>query len=217
MILLINTKNKQSRKTKKTAWELIKEIPNTPEQRKIDREIAAIERRYDKIKLKKQKKENLPSNIKTKLSKSSKNKSNYSKIKIPSNTRFSLLDYGQNAGKIWNVLNNNGPLNQSSIIQNTKLSLNDFFMGIGWLARENKISKEMKYYKLGNTNLTYEIGENAGKIWRLLNSLGQTDINTISKKTEMKNEDIFSAIGWLSRENKIKFLCKDKQLIYELT
>ena len=217
MIILINTKIKQSRKPKKTAWELIEDIPNTPEQRKIDREIAAIEKKYDKIKLKKQIKENLPSNIKTKLSKSSRNQSNYSKIKIQSNTRFSLKDYGQNAGKIWNVLNDYGPLNQSSIIQNTKLSLNDFFIGIGWLARENKISKEMKYYKLGSTNLTYEIGENAGKIWRLLDTLGQIDIDTISKKTEMKNEDIYSAIGWLSRENKIKFLCKDKELIYELT
>lgn len=216
VMILINTKIKQGRKSKKTAWELIEEIPKTPEQKRIDREIAAIERKYDKIKLKKQKKEILPINI-NKMSKSLKNKKNESKVKIQLNSNFSLQDYGQNAGKIWNVLNINGPLNQSSIIQNTDLSLNDFFIGIGWLARENKISKEMKYYKLGDTNLTYEIGENAGKIWRLLDTLGQIDIDTISKKTEMKNEDIYSAIGWLSRENKIKFLCRDKQLIYELT
>lgn len=216
VIILINTKIKQGRKSKKTAWELIEEIPKTPEQKRIDREIAAIERKYDKIKLKKQKKENLSLNI-NKLSKSLKNKKSESRVKIQLNTNFSLQDYGQNAGKIWKVLNTYGPLNQSSIIQNTDLSLNDFFIGIGWLARENKISKEMKYYKLGDTNLTYEIGENAGKIWRLLDTLGQIDIDTISKKTEMKNGDIYSAIGWLSRENKIKFLCKDKQLIYELT
>ena len=192
-----NTKNK------KTAWELIKEIPNTPEQRKIDREIAAIEKKYEKIRVKKLK--------------SSKIMGNENREKIEYNNLYNIDDYGWNAGKIWNLLNIHGPLNQSSIIKNANLSINDFFIGIGWLARENKISKEIDFYKLGNTNLTNEIGENAGKIWKLLDSQGKTDISTITKLTEMKVEDIYLAIGWLSRENKIKFLCKDNQLIFELT
>jgi len=33
---------------------------------------------------------------------------------------------------------------------------------------------------------------------------------------ELKNEEMFSAIGWLSRENKIKLSYKDKQLLFSL-
>ncbi len=200
MIILLSTKVNQNLKNKKTAWEIIQDIPNTVEQRRIDREIAAIERKYEETRVNKQK---------------------YTKKNVMKKTsftnRFYEKDFGFNAGKIWTALNVYGPLNKSTIVKNTKLSLNDFFIGIGWLARENKISKEMNFYKLGYTNLTYEIGENAGKIWRLLDSQGQADISTITKVTDMKIEDIYSAIGWLSRENKIRFLCKEKQLMYELT
>lgn len=197
---MLNSKNNNGIKPKKTAWELIEEIPNTPEQKRIDREISAIERRYEKSRLKKQ-----------------KNNKKIVKRKTKTNIRLARKDFGSNAGKIWNALELYGPLNQSSIIKNTKLSRDDFFIGIGWLARENKISKDMYYYKLGDTNLKDEIGENAGKIWRILNSQGQADVLKITKLLELRIEDIYSAIGWLSRENKIKFLCKDNQLIYELT
>ncbi len=200
MIILLSAKINHNTKNKKTAWELLQEIPDTVEQRRIDREIAAIERKYEETRLKKQ-------NFKEK---------NVIK-KINFTTKLSKKDFGCNAGKIWNTLDIYGSLNQSSIVKNTKLSLNDFFIGIGWLARENKISKEMNFYKLGRTNLTNEIGDNAGKIWRLLDLQGPADISTITKVTDIKIEDIYSAVGWLSRENKIKFLCKDRQLIYELT
>jgi len=197
---LVNLKNNINKKSKKTAWELIKEIPGNPEQRKIDREIAAIEKRYEESRLKKQK-----------YNKKIVNK------KIKTDINITWTDFGSNAGKIWNALQVYGPLNQSSIIKNTKLSIDDFFIGIGWLARENKISKEMENYRLGDTNLTNEIGENAGKIWRILDSQGQADILTITKLINLRIDEIYSAIGWLSRENKIKFLFKDNQLLYELT
>ena len=172
---------------------------NTPEQRKIDREIKAIEKRYEEKKLRKQ-----------------KNKERKIK-KIKTIEKQNDGDFGNNAGKIWNILEVYGPQNQSFIVEITKLSIDDFFIAIGWLAREDKISKEMNYYKLGNTNLTNEIGNNAGKIWKILDSMGQIDILCILKQTEMKIEEIYSAIGWLSRENKIKFQFKDSKLIFELT
>ena len=197
---LLNQEYNHTSKTKKTAWELINEIPNTPEQRKIDREIKAIEKRYEEKKLRKQK------NKERKLKKKSK-------TTLKQNNR----DFGSNAGKIWNILEVYGPQNQSFIVEKTKLSIDDFFIGIGWLARENKISKEMNYYKLGNTNLTNEIGMNAGKIWNILDSFGKVDILSISKQTEMKIEEIYSAIGWLSREHKIKYRFKDSKLMLELT
>ena len=131
--------------------------------------------------------------------------------------KYSTQNYGRNAGKIWNALDKYGPLNQSSIFKYTKLSSNDFYTGIGWLARENKIYKDMKSYKLGDTNLTNEIGENAGMIWKLLDSQGQANIYSITKSTNMKIKDVYSAIGWLSRENMVKIICKNKRVIYELT
>jgi hypothetical protein len=190
-------------KNKKTAWDLIKEIPDTPAQRKIDREIAAIERRYEeKIKRK------------AKVTKQSNNQSYINKKRKNINR---VGEFGLFAGKIWNTLSSYGPLDESSLIDNTNLNIDDFFIGIGWLARENKITKEMNYYKLGKTNLTYEIGENAGRIWKYLNLNGKAGIFSIIKSTELKDEDLFSAIGWLLRENKIKYYYKEKELIFELT
>ena len=69
-----------------------------------------------------------------------------------------------------------------------------------------------KYYKLGNTNLTNEIGVNAGKIWKLLYSQGQANISSITKKIDVKLKDVYSALGWLSREDKIKTNFKNKQI-----
>ena len=119
--------------------------------------------------------------------------------------------------KIWNELNKHGAQNKSSILKDTKLSTYDFYVGVGWLARENKIYQDTGVYKLGNTNLTDEIGENAGKIWRLLDSYGQANISSIQRLTKISINNAYSAIGWLSRENKIKFLYKNKQMYYKLT
>jgi len=196
-------------KNKKSAWELIENIPDTPEQKKIDREIASIEREY---KDKNNKKINYSSESSS-LKIPSKNKKNTKRKTYRKNIKI----YGKNAGKIWNELNTFGPLNQSSILKDTKMSHNDFYIAIGWLARENKIYKDTNFYKLGYTNLTNEIGENAGKIWRLLDSMGQANISSIYKSTDMKIKDAYFAIGWLSRENKIKLVYKNKQIIYKLT
>jgi len=120
--------------------------------------------------------------------------------------------YGRNAGKIWVSLNTYGPQSQSSLIKKTKLTLQDFHTGIGWLARENKILKKGILYNLGETNLTNIIGENAGKVWRLLESQGQVDISSIARLSEIKIQDAYSALGWLAREDKIKINGKDKHI-----
>ena len=110
---------------------------------------------------------------------------------------------GKNAGKIWVALNTFGPQSQTALIKNTKLSLKDFHAAIGWLARENKIYKNGSIYSLGETNLTNMIGENAGKIWKTLESSGEIDVTNIAKITQIKIQDAYSAIGWLAREDKI--------------
>jgi len=112
--------------------------------------------------------------------------------------------FGVNAGKIWVTLSTLGPQDQTSLIKKTKLSNNDFHAAIGWLARENKVYRDGSYYKLGETNLTNKIGEDAGKIWRTLNSHGEVNISSIAKITKINIVDAYSALGWLARENKIE-------------
>jgi len=48
-------------------------------------------------------------------------------------------EIGLNAGKIWNALNDNGEHPVKNLIKKLKMSSPDFYMAIGWLAREGKI------------------------------------------------------------------------------
>ena len=55
-----------------------------------------------------------------------------------------INNFGRNAGKIWTTINVHGPLNRSDLIKKTRLKENDFYAGVGWLARENKIYRMYK-------------------------------------------------------------------------
>lgn len=112
--------------------------------------------------------------------------------------------FGQNAGKIWTTLNVYGSLSKTFLIKKTRLKENDFYAGIGWLARENKICKDGSTYKLGETNLTSKIGEDAGEIWKTLHTLEEVDISSIAKLARIEEKDAYSAVGWLAREDKIQ-------------
>jgi hypothetical protein len=127
-------------------------------------------------------------------------------------------EFGKKAGKVWRVINTFGNINEPQLLQKTKLNENNLFAAIGWLARENKICKIDQYYALGETNLTDEIGQNAGKIWNLLHEHGEIDVSSICKFSKISEKDIFSALGWLARENKIeaKKKVKTKQLSFSI-
>jgi hypothetical protein len=119
--------------------------------------------------------------------------------------------FGQNAGEIWKLLNEKGPLTKKEIQKSTKQNDDDFFVGVGWLAREDKISiDENNYYKLSNTNLTSKIGRTAGRIWRILDIWEEADISTMRRLSEEEESQIQSALGWLARENKISINDKQK-------
>ena len=115
-----------------------------------------------------------------------------------------INDYGQTAGKIWNTLFEYGSLDEENLIKKSHINKNEFYVGIGWLARENKISKNGPYYVLSETNLTYKIGINAGKVWNILKTSNDNSITSIAKISKISLKDAYSAIGWLARENKIK-------------
>ena len=114
-----------------------------------------------------------------------------------------IVEFGMNAGKVWKALNSWGSLTESQLIENTRLSAKEVHAAIGWLARENKIYKDGKLFKLGETNLTVKLGENAGKIWYVLHTQGEADILHILKLAQMDERDTYSALGWLAREGKI--------------
>jgi hypothetical protein len=50
-----------------------------------------------------------------------------------------------------------------------------------------------------------EIGETAGKIWRYLNGKGEITLNKLKTDTKENNRIFYMSIGWLAREDKIKF------------
>jgi len=120
-------------------------------------------------------------------------------------------EFGLNAGRVWRALNSCGPLNEIQLIEETCLRENEVFAAVGWLARENKIRKDYDVYQLDQTNLTFEIGKSAGEIWNLLYAKDELDTNHISRLINKDEKNIFFALGWLARENKIQLKKKDKK------
>ncbi|MBR4645419.1 MAG: winged helix-turn-helix domain-containing protein [Bacteroidaceae bacterium] len=49
------------------------------------------------------------------------------------------------------------------------------------------------------------IGENAGIVWRTLESKGSLSYEQLQAETELDMAAMFAAIGWLAREDKISF------------
>jgi len=135
--------------------------------------------------------------------------------------RNTIDEYGRNAGKIWETLNANGSLVQTKLIRNTKLKKDEFNSAIGWLARENKINKQNtthgSIYFLGETNLKTKIGGDAGRVWRALSTLGEIDVSAIVKDSQIEKDEVYAALGWLAREDKIDVKRgRNKQIKFKL-
>jgi len=117
-------------------------------------------------------------------------------------------EFGRNAGKVWNTLNSHGPLSEAKLMNTTMLNENALYAAIGWLARENKVRKDIFMYKLGETNLTETIGEKAGKIWNVLCNQKEIDLANAGKILmeigQMSEKDVYAALGWLAREGKLE-------------
>jgi len=113
-------------------------------------------------------------------------------------------EFGLNAGRVWRTLNSCGPLTEIQLIEETGLREKEIYAAIGWLARENKITRDNGLYRLDETNLNTEIGEDAGKIWQILSTEGELDTIHISRLIHRDERSIFSALGWLAREKKIQ-------------
>ena len=113
---------------------------------------------------------------------------------------YMVKSYGNNAGKIWETLEEYGPQVQTKLIEKVQLTEGEFYGAIGWLARENNVRKDRRTYKIGETNLTDEIGANAGKVWEVLKKRNDLDVTTISRLSKVSKKDCYSALGWLAKE-----------------
>ena len=118
--------------------------------------------------------------------------------------RSSAVKFGMVAGKIWAALEGQRCLKKDKILKALQINENEFYSGIGWLARENKIFEEDEVgYGLGPTNLTAKIGINAGKVWKVMDIWGEVNISTIVRLADIGEKEIYSALGWLAKEDKI--------------
>jgi len=133
-----------------------------------------------------------------------------------SNVKNDINNFGRTAGKIWRALDKYGPLNEDDLAKKIRLNKNDFYAGIGWLARENKISKKGRTYELSETNLTEKIGCDAGKIWKTLSTNRDINVTSIAKISQLKTKDAYNALGWLAREDKIRINSTSKETKYDL-
>jgi hypothetical protein len=60
-------------------------------------------------------------------------------------------------------------------------------------------------------------GTKAGVVWRALNQNGPSNITNLVKNTSMSREEVFSALGWLGREDKIALEQKGREMIFSLS
>ncbi|MCL1937030.1 MAG: winged helix-turn-helix domain-containing protein [Candidatus Azobacteroides sp.] len=50
-----------------------------------------------------------------------------------------------------------------------------------------------------------KIGNDAGRVWSVLNENGTKTIKELKKVTKLSEKEIYAAIGWLAREEKLIF------------
>ena len=60
-----------------------------------------------------------------------------------------------------------------------------------------------------------KIGTNAGLVWNAL-LVGNLDIKALKKATKLNDKEVYAALGWLAREDKIYFVETESELIVGL-
>lgn len=55
-------------------------------------------------------------------------------------TESGMVQIGEAAGAIWHVLDSNGPLSLAKLVKEVGLPRDVVMQGLGWLAREDKIT-----------------------------------------------------------------------------
>lgn len=62
-----------------------------------------------------------------------------------------------------------------------------------------------------------KVGENAGLVWNALNENGQLGLKELKKAAKVKTDkELYLALGWLMREEKIQVEGTEKEPIFSL-
>jgi len=59
-------------------------------------------------------------------------------------------------------------------------------------------------------------GFNAGIVWKTLDQNGPSNLSSLVKSTSLSREEVFGALGWLGREDKIVVEQKGRAMIFSL-
>jgi len=59
-------------------------------------------------------------------------------------------------------------------------------------------------------------GANAGIVWKTLNLNGPSNLSSLVKSTSLSREEVFDALGWLGREDKIVVEQKGRAMVFSL-
>ncbi len=65
--------------------------------------------------------------------------------------------------------------------------------------------------------LREKIGEAAGRVWETLGNKEEVGIIQLPKMLKMKTDVTYQALGWLAREDKIKYRTKSGKVYISLT
>lgn len=61
-----------------------------------------------------------------------------------------------------------------------------------------------------------KIGVNAGKVWSALSEGGKVNLKDVKKITKLTEKDLYAALGWLAREDKVCIEEEDKDVFISL-
>ncbi|MDR1526131.1 MAG: winged helix-turn-helix domain-containing protein [Dysgonamonadaceae bacterium] len=61
-----------------------------------------------------------------------------------------------------------------------------------------------------------KIGNDAGQVWNVLNETDAQSIKNLKKLVKMTDKELYAAIGWLAREEKLVFIEKEDELYLSL-
>jgi len=61
-----------------------------------------------------------------------------------------------------------------------------------------------------------KIGSNAGMVWNALSGHGEMNLKDVKKVTKLTEKDLYAALGWLSREDKVTIVENEKEVFVSM-
>jgi len=61
-----------------------------------------------------------------------------------------------------------------------------------------------------------KIGNDAGSVWKVLDAEGAKSVKELKKAAKLTDKEVYAAIGWLAREEKLVFRQEENDLFLSL-